>query len=193
MGMEGIPVQVIRSRKRTISVQIKPDGSVVVRAPLSMTDRRVEGFLREKEGWIRKTREKVLAFRREEGNVTKLTQEELQALTKKAKEVIPERVRPEGTSFADERFDGRVTIRHQRTRWGSCSSKGNLNFNCLLLLAPQEALDEVVVHELCHRLHPVHSRAFYDEMRRVYPDYARWRKWLRDHGGGLIARLPDAE
>ena len=191
MDVEGVPVQVIRSRKRTVSVQIKPDGSVVVRAPLGMSDCRVEGFLREKAGWIRKTREKVLSFRREEGSVTKLTQKELQDLTKKAKEVIPERVR-HYASLVGVTY-GRVTIRHQRTRWGSCSAKGNLNFNCLLLLAPQEALDEVVVHELCHCLHPDHSRAFYDEMSRVYPDHARWRKWLQDHGGGLIARLPDTE
>ena len=85
---------------------------------------------------------------------------------------------------------GRVTIRCQRTRWGSCSAKGNLNFNCLLLLAPPEALDSVVVHELCHRKHMNHSAAFYAEVLRVFPDYRKWNGWLREHGAALLARVP---
>ena len=83
---------------------------------------------------------------------------------------------------------GRITIRCQRTRWGSCSSAGNLNFNCLLLLAPPRVLDSVVVHELCHRKQMNHSAAFYREVYRVFPDYDRCRLWLRENGGALLAR-----
>ena len=66
---------------------------------------------------------------------------------------------------------------------------GNLNFNCLLMLCPPEVLDYVVVHELCHRKHMNHSRAFWAEVERVLPDYQMRRNWLKEHGGALVERL----
>ena len=77
---------------------------------------------------------------------------------------------------------GRISIREQKTRWGSCSSKGNLNFNWRLILAPEEVLDYVVVHELAHRREMNHSKAFYAIVESVLPDYRAARKWLRDKG-----------
>lgn len=85
---------------------------------------------------------------------------------------------------------GRITVRAQRTRWGSCSAKGNLNFNCLLLLAPPEVLDSVVVHELCHLKELNHSKRFYNEVLRVFPEYRRWNGWLRENGHTLMGKLP---
>ena len=84
---------------------------------------------------------------------------------------------------------GRITIRSQHTLWGSCSSKGNLNFNCLLMLTPPEVLDYVVVHELCHRKEMNHSVRFWAEVEHVLPDYEIRRKWLRENGTALISRL----
>lgn len=84
---------------------------------------------------------------------------------------------------------GRITIRNQRSKWGSCSSKGNLNFNCLLMLAPQEVIDSVVVHELCHRKEMNHSNKFYAEVLRVFPEYWTWDKWLKDNGNMLMLRM----
>jgi predicted metal-dependent hydrolase len=86
---------------------------------------------------------------------------------------------------------GRITVRSQHTRWGSCSAKGNLNFNCLLMLVPQEVLDYVVVHELCHRKELNHSARFWAQVERILPDYRIHRKWLKDHGSALIGRLPE--
>lgn len=83
-----------------------------------------------------------------------------------------------------------ITIRCQRTRWGSCSSKGNLNFNCLLALFPNEVIDSVVVHELCHRKHMNHSPQFYAEIEKVFPEYKRYHTWLNDNGGVYMGRLP---
>ncbi|MBQ1233170.1 MAG: M48 family metallopeptidase, partial [Clostridia bacterium] len=79
--------------------------------------------------------------------------------------------------------------RTQKTRWGSCSSKGNLNFNCLLLLAPPEVLDCIVVHELCHRKQMNHSSAFYAEVLRVMPDYHTRHAWLKKNGTALMGRV----
>ena len=85
---------------------------------------------------------------------------------------------------------GGITIRNQRTRWGSCSSKGNLNFNCLLMLLPPEIIDYVVVHELCHRKEMNHSPKFWVQVERILPNYRILKQQLKDRGAPLIARLP---
>ena len=72
----------------------------------------------------------------------------------------------------------------------SCSGKGNLNFNCLLMLFPDEVIDYVVIHELCHRKHMNHSAEFYSEVERVCPEYRKCRNWLKEHGGVHLRRLP---
>ena len=115
-----------------------------------------------------------------------LSEEELKGLAKKALQIIPERVeyfsKLVGVSY------GHITIRNQKTRWGSCSSKGNLNFNCLLMLTPPEVLDYVVVHELCHRKEMNHSKAFWSEVEKVIPNYRKLRKWLSDEGHSIFLR-----
>ena len=78
-----------------------------------------------------------------------------------------------------------ITIRDQKTRWGSCSSKGNLNFNWRLIFAPEKVLDYVVVHELAHRKEMNHSPAFYAVVASVMPEYKTYEKWLRDNGRTL--------
>ena len=82
-----------------------------------------------------------------------------------------------------------ITIRNQKTRWGSCSSKGNLNFNCLLMLTPPEVIDYVVVHELCHRKEMNHSWAFWAEVEKVLSGYKEQVKWLKENGGQVIGRM----
>jgi hypothetical protein len=117
----------------------------------------------------------------------KFTTEELKALKKAAAEKIPERVKFFAPIVGADY--GKITIRSQRTRWGSCSARGDLSFNCLLMLCPGDVLDYVVVHELCHRKQMNHSAAFWSEVERVLPDYKSRRKWLKDNGGGLINRI----
>jgi predicted metal-dependent hydrolase len=112
--------------------------------------------------------------------------EEGRRMAEKAAEVIPGRVR-----YYSQRIGvtyGRITIRNQRTRWGSCSARGNLNFNCLLMLAPPEVVDSVVVHELCHRKEMNHSERFYAEVFRAFPDYLKWNRWLKENGEELLKR-----
>ena len=80
---------------------------------------------------------------------------------------------------------GRVTVRDQRSRWGSCSSKHNLNFNWKLIMAPPQVLDYVVIHELCHLHEFNHSARFWRLVEGVMPDYAVWKQWLKNHGTEL--------
>lgn len=178
--------ELIRSKRKTLAIEIKSDGRVVVRAPMRMPKRDIERFLSEKSDWIRKSRAKVLAKQAQEqaDPISALTDTQLRNLKKRASVVIPERVAHFAPLVGVDY--GNITIRSQKTRWGSCSSKGNLNFNCLLLLAPPEVLDYVVVHELCHRKHMNHSPRFWAEVARVMPDYKTHVKWLRNNGSRLM-------
>lgn len=81
--------------------------------------------------------------------------------------------------------------RSQTLRWGSCSSKGNLNFNCLLMKCPEEIMDYIVAHELCHRKQMNHSARFYAEVEKVFPDYKRCQKWLKENGANIMKGLRD--
>lgn len=173
----------IRANRKTISVQITPEGRVVVRCPRFMPTAQVEDFLRSKRQWIAQHLARIAAQPR----LPMLTIEEIRLLAEKAMAVIPRRVAfyapLVGVSY------GTITIRNQRSRWGSCSGRGNLNFNCLLMLVPEEVLDYVVVHELCHRKEMNHSTKFWAEVERVLPDYAVRRAWLKENGGGILGRM----
>ena len=178
--MVPIPYKLIHSDRRSIGIQITQEG-VVVRAPKRMSDAEIDRFVQSKRDWIETHLAKVPPAQ------PKFSGEEIHRLAEEALKRIPERVRYfaplVGVTY------GGITIRNQRTRWGSCSAKGNLNFNCLLMLTPDHVIDYVVVHELCHRLEMNHSARFWAQVERVLPDYRESLQWLRDHGQELIGRL----
>ena len=181
VGNVKFDAQVIRSSRRTVAVEITRDRRVVVRAPLRMKDRDIESFLELKSPWI------AAHLARPVTTQPPLPETEKAALIAAAREDIPRRVAqlaPQvGVSV------GRITIRCQHTRWGSCSSKGNLNFNCLLMLCPQWVRDYVVIHELCHRREMNHSPRFWALVAANCPDYDAARRWLKTQGRAIMERV----
>ena len=177
--------EIIRSRRKTLALQVRPDGSLQVRAPRLLPRAAIDRFVAEQGEWIQAQRRKLA----ERPPVERLGEEELTALKKRARPVFLAKT-ARFAPVVGVRY-GRISVRSQRSKWGSCSAKGNLNFNCLLLLAPEEVLDYVVVHELCHLREMNHSPRFWAEVERVLPDYKDARRWLRQNGGALMARLPE--
>lgn len=176
---EQISYEIFYSNRKTLAVQIRADGSVVVRAPKRMAKYKIEAFLREKQDWILTHRKKALeAVEKKQEN--RLNDEEQKAAIQKAGRMLAEKTaryaREMGVTY------GRITIREQKTRWGSCSSAGNLNYNWKLVRMPEKVMDYVVIHELAHRKEMNHSARFYQIVEQQMPDYRIWQKWLKEHG-----------
>lgn len=184
MKKNDIEFTLIRSDRRTCSIQVTADGAVIVRAPLYMSHQSISSFVEERSDWIEKAKLRQRRAADLARNVKALTEDEITLLTKKAKEEIP----PRAEYFASVMgvsFD-RITIRHQKTRWGSCSSKKTLSFNFLLMLVPPEVRDYVIVHELCHLKEMNHSKSFWKEVENIIPDYKKHYKWLKENGNTII-------
>ena len=179
-------VKVVYSNRKTLGMTVRKDG-ILIRAPYGVSNPVIQDFIRKNRPWIEKQKVKIEKQKEAMADVEPLTMDDVRALADRALEYIPKRV-----AYYAPRIGvtyGRITIRNQRTRWGSCSAKGNLNFNCLLMLMPPEVIDSVVVHELCHRRHMDHSPAFYAEIYRIFPDYDRCRLWLKENGAAIMVRM----
>lgn len=167
--------QWVRSNRKTTAIQINEKGDIIVRSPYSVSRRKVEQMLREKQDWIEKHQK---AIKERENSRRGMTEQERREGIERAKQILPARIqyyaKIMGVTY------GRITLREQKTRWGSCSSKGNLNFNWKLALMPDEILDYVVVHELAHRMEMNHSDKFWKIVENVLPDYRERRKWLKE-------------
>jgi len=180
-----------KSNRRSLSMHVTDEHTVLVKAPKGTPTYVVEEFIKEKKDWIVNQITRIENQTKLASSLGPLTQEDIKAIKKKAKVLIPERVehyaKLSGITYK------KIFIRLQKTRWGSCSAEGNLNFNCLLALMPMEILDSVVVHELCHRRHMNHSRAFYTEVLSIFPDYKKCNKWLKQNGPAYFKRIEAAE
>lgn len=183
-----VKYRLIRSNRKTIAISVTTDCEVIVKAPVYAKREDIERFLLKKQDWIKASLERQNERKATIGNVPKLTYEEL----KRCADITTGRIEPllKYYSAAYGVKYNRVTIRNQKTRWGSCSGKKNLNFNCLLALVPDRVVKYVVVHELCHLIEMNHSRAFWSLVAREIPDYRQDVKWLKDNGSSLISRLP---
>ena len=164
---------VVRSRRKSICIEIDRDLNIKVRAPLRMTDSQIQSFVDSRQNWIRSHLEimqkRISNMSDEKNPSTALTDADIKALSEQARIYIPSRVEHFaqiiGVTY------GRITIRHQKTRWGSCA----------LMNTTPEIIDYVVVHELCHRKQMNHSALFWAEVEKVLPNYKELRSALKNY------------
>jgi len=168
----------LRRRKgsRSVRLAVYPDGAFVVTAPKWYPVYIINRFLEEKAQWIWEKLKEVdfgaLAERKKTDGKNYQEQKELARL------IIAERIRffNRNYNFAFQR----VAIKNQKTCWGSCSRKGNLNFNYKIINLPEELRDYVVVHELCHLRELNHSHRFWELVAKVVPEYKMLRNKLKN-------------
>lgn len=186
-----LPVNIIKSKRRSIGFEVKPGGIINVRIPERMAVRSVLPMIEDKKEWIyeaylnQKDKVSTDSARENEKEDPRLQYLE-QKYRKAAKRYIYERVeyyiKFTGGSYRT------IRIGDQKTRWGSCSSNGTLSFSWRLMLAPPRVLDYVVIHELCHLTHMNHSKEFWKMVESIDPDYKEHRRWLKENGNSLILK-----
>ncbi|MGN0405090.1 MAG: M48 family metallopeptidase [Bariatricus sp.] len=178
-----ITYEIIKSSRKTIAVEVRLDGSVLVRAPRNCPQSRIDTFLKEKQAWVLAKVEEQKEKEADSMKIQPLSEAEQRLYRDKAREIFEQKVsyyaQMMGVSY------GRIAIRDQKTRWGSCSGEGNLNFNWRLIFAPAGVLDYVVVHELAHRKEMNHSPRFWKVVEDTMPEYRKYQKWLKENGRGL--------
>lgn len=215
--------EIVRSKRKTLALIVRPDGSLIVRAPLKTAEKTIWGFIEDHAEWIEKKRAEALAalpptprqfvpgerflflgtaYPLEivkgqqkplilEGNFKLAESAQTDArlvfehwYRAQARRILEDRV----NSYANEYglHYQKIGITSARTRWGSCSGNGSLNFSWRLIMAPMEAVDYVVVHELAHTVFHNHSRRFWKKVESIMPDFKERRKWLRKNGLELM-------
>ena len=173
--MNSIPsYRIIRSRRRTMALELSREGELLVRLPYGVPDGEAARFVRQHADWIARAMERQETRRRAHPEPTP---EEAEALKKRAHEILPGKVAKYAARMGVTPTGIRITS--ARTRFGSCSAKNSLSFSWRLMDYPEEAIDYVVVHELAHIRHHNHSKAFYAFIERYLPDYRQRAALLR--------------
>ena len=176
----------VRSSRKTLSVEIGPKG-LTVKAPFSASRRDVEAFLRKRPHWVLAhydaMQEKMEKLSQQNGN-SHLSEFQKEALEKRYRSLARECITRRASYYAAQLgvTYSSIRIAEQKTRWGSCSSRGTLSFHWRLVLAPPAVMDYVVVHEVCHLIHMDHSPDFWAEVESLMPDYKVYKTWLRKNG-----------
>jgi Predicted metal-dependent hydrolase len=167
---------ICRSRRRSVALEITRDCRVVVRAPMHCSRAVIDGFVGRHADWITQNLERQRL--RQLTAPPAPSPAEIAALKARAREVLPPKVRRYGAIMGLSPAGVRITA--ARTRFGSCSGKNALCFSCFLMNYPEEAIDLVVVHELCHIRVKNHGPAFYALLGSVLPDYRERKALLRE-------------
>lgn len=172
-----IPIELKRQKRKTLAVTVTPEGGLLIKAPERMPEKEIERFLGQRRYWIYKQTKHMLA-----ANADRIyrSEEEIKKLREQARTMLTEKTdyykKILGVNYK------RLRIGDQKTRWGSCSSNGTISYNWRLILMPEEIMDYVVVHELCHLLEMNHSNNFWHQVSGIIPDYKVKRKWLKENG-----------
>ena len=179
-GLGEIRISVIRSARKSLGLEVRDANTVLARIPTRVSDRELKAFVENHRSWILEKTE-VMAEREEKRKSTPAPPPELLSKTDRMKIQLKIGKRVRHYCEAMGVTVGYVTVKNQKTRWGSCSAKGNVNFNYQLAFLPDELLDYVVIHELAHRRHMNHSRAFWAEVEKYCPDYLERREQLKEY------------
>lgn len=171
--------KIIRSQRRTIALQIGRDALLIVRAPLKASDQAIAEFVNQKRQWIIKNQTMI-----RERNLLKpkweISDKVRRHLKKKAKALFVERTKYHALRLGIEYETVKITS--GMGNWGSCRGPGRLIFNWRLIMAPQQIIDYVIIHELIHVIHRNHSQRYWNKVAEVYPDYLFCKKWLKQNG-----------
>jgi predicted metal-dependent hydrolase len=172
----------IRSKRKTVAIYILPDAKVQVRAPLRLPQSDIDRFVNQKAAWIARNVERMQSRLRqsEQEQVQTSPEEQAEQIARMkilAKEILPQRTAHYAGMMGVEPKS--VRISNAEKRWGSCSSKGNINFSWRLMLVSEEARDYVVVHELAHLMQMNHSERFWAIVERILPDWRARKNSLR--------------
>ena len=211
-----LPDQIIRSKRKTLSISINENAELIVRAPKRISDQKIQDFINEKENWITKN-QSVIKARAEDtakdknmllylGTLFPLkTDNDAKKISFNGEEFLAGLQNKEKTNkslktwyknkfkevavprlfyFAEKHNlqVNQVRIKEQKTLWGSCSSRNNINLNFLLIMAPLKVIDYVIIHELVHTIHKNHSVNFWNAVEEIMPNYKEAKRWLKENG-----------
>ena len=211
-----LPDQIIRSKRKTLSISINENAELIVRAPNRISDQKIQDFINEKKNWITKNQSVVKARAEDtakdknmllylgtlfplktDNDAKKISfngEEFLAGLQNKEKtnkslktwykNKFKEVAVPRLFYFAEKHNlqVNQVRIKEQKTLWGSCSSRNNINLNFLLIMAPLKVIDYVIIHELAHTIHKNHSVNFWNAVEEIMPNYKEAKRWLKENG-----------
>jgi predicted metal-dependent hydrolase len=166
--------RVFRSKRKTLSLQVNPDLTVVVRAPKTVSQRQIERFVEQHRDWLGKALERTAKRQVKEANITQREE----ALKQAAKEYLPKRTCQWAARMGVSPRSVRITS--AKTRFGSCSPKNGICYSWRLMAYPPKAVDYVIVHELAHILQKNHSRKFYQIVQTYLPDWKERRDLLKE-------------
>jgi predicted metal-dependent hydrolase len=168
-------MKIIRSNRKTLALEISSDASLIIRAPKLIPVFLIKRFVKQKQNWITKKQELIKTRNQKTKSIKPIQISKIEALEK-----ITKRVKYY-SSLSGFKYQN-IKITSAQKRWGSCSAKNNLNFPKKLALAPEQVIDYVAVHELCHIKEKNHSQNFWNEVAQLMPEYKIHQKWLKDHG-----------
>lgn len=180
MSRELAKITIRKSSRRTISLTINDDGSLLVRAPYFATTKYINEFILSKHNWIQKSIDKIKLRARQAKRFEELIDpNKIKEYRERARTFLTER-----TDYFSEKYNlsySGIRINSAKTRWGSCNHKNGLNFNWKIFFAPPEVLDYLVAHELAHTIHKNHKKEFWNKVAEMHPKYKESRKWLKDN------------
>lgn len=173
--------KIVRSKRKTIGIVVNPQQEVIIRAPYQVSEIEIQKLINRKQAWINKQLEKQAQRQHQIPVANKVVDPELEKMYRKMAKAILQRECERFSRIMGVQYNS-VTIRDQKSRWGSCSSKGNLNFSWRLILMHPLVTRYVVVHELAHLKHMNHSQEFWAEVEKAMPKYKVRKEWLKANG-----------